>query len=77
MSKKVVKIEFEWDKPRDLELKMSRIYKLLISGKEMYENATEYRDHYLTFVQFYKAYRDYEERKENGNFVHIVQSKIK
>lgn len=77
MSKKVVKIELEWDKPRDLELKLKRIFQLLIEGKEIYENTKEYRDHYLTFVQYYKQYRDCVEKKENGNFVHIVQSKIK
>lgn len=77
MSRKVVKIELEWEKPRDLELKLNKIFKLLSDGKEMYENPKEYRDHYLTFVQFYKAYRDYTERKENGNFVQIVQSKVR
>ena len=77
MSKKIVRIELEYEKPRDLEIKLNRIYDLLIQGREMYENPKEYRDHYVTFCQFYKIKRNYIERKESDTFVHIVESKIK
>lgn len=77
MSRKVARITLEWEKPRDLKIKLNRLYNLLSDGREMYENPNEYRDHYVTFCQFYKQYRNFTESKENGKFVQIVQSKIK
>jgi hypothetical protein len=77
MSKKVVKIEFEWHNQRDLKIKLNRLFNLISKGVEKYENVNEYRDHYMTFFQFYKEYRDFTETTKNGSFVQIVKSKIK